>query len=335
MTNLPRIVITTGEPSGIGPDICLAVCQQAWDAELIFVGSQQVLQNRAQQLKQSINFETWNRQQIQPHQAGSMTLLDMPTATEVLAGQLNPQNSKAVLFSISAATEMCLAGKADAMVTAPIHKGVINQAGIKFSGHTEFIAQQCEAQQPVMMLACDALRVALVTTHLPLKDVSEQITPERLRQVLDVTIADTQKFFTNAAPIIYVAGLNPHAGEDGHLGDEEQTIISPIIQQLQAEGQQIYGPYSADTMFTPDKIARADVMLTMYHDQGLPVLKHIGFGDAINITLGLPIIRTSVDHGTALQLAGSGQAKADSLQRAINTAIQMSQHQKHHATQSA
>jgi 4-hydroxythreonine-4-phosphate dehydrogenase len=230
-----------------------------------------------------------------------------------------------VLQSIRLACEHCQQGQFDALVTAPIHKGIINDAGIRFSGHTEYLAELTRAD-PVMMLACSGLRVALVTTHLPLAKVSEAITGDSLSRVIRILHQDLQSRFGIRQPRIFVCGLNPHAGEGGHLGTEELEIIAPTLEQLRQQGIELYGPLSADTLFTPKYLDQADVVLAMYHDQGLPVLKHMGFGQAVNITLGLPIIRTSVDHGTALELAGSGKADVTSLRMAIATAIEMSQH---------
>ena len=252
----------------------------------------------------------------------------MDGCQSTLAGQLDAANSQYVLDTLTVAARGCLNGSFDGMVTAPVHKGVINEAGIAFSGHTEFLQELCGVERVVMMLATEELRVALVTTHLPLKNVSAAITPQRLAQVTRILNADLQTFFGIEQPRILVAGLNPHAGEGGHLGREEIEVIEPTLEQLRAEGIQLTGPLPADTLFTPHWLDNADAVLAMYHDQGLPVLKFQGFGRAVNITLGLPIVRTSVDHGTALDLAGTGKADAGSLHTAIRVGEHMARCRK-------
>jgi 4-hydroxythreonine-4-phosphate dehydrogenase len=239
------------------------------------------------------------------------------------AGQLDPRNAGYVLHTLRLAAAEVLAGAADALITAPVHKGVINDAGIPFTGHTEFLADLCRTPAVVMMLVAGGLRVALATTHLPLREVAAAITRERLEAVLRVLHGDLRQRFAIAAPRILVCGLNPHAGEGGHLGREEIESITPVLDQLRAEGMQLIGPLPADTLFTPRQLSQGDAVLAMYHDQGLPVLKHAGFGEAVNVTLGLPIIRTSVDHGTALDLAGSGRAESGSLQAALQLALEL------------
>lgn len=259
--------------------------------------------------------------------AGAVNVIPVDLAVKTQPGKLDKLNARYVLASLEAAVKACTAGHCDAMVTAPVHKGIINDAGISFTGHTEFLAE-LSGGDPVMMLACPGLRVALVTTHLPLKDISAAITGEAIRKVVRTTDHDLKSRFGIIQPAIYVCGLNPHAGEGGHLGTEEIETIIPALDELRNEGIQLTGPLPADTIFTPKYLEQADVILAMYHDQGLPVLKHMGFGQAVNITLGLPLIRTSVDHGTALELAGRGKADNGSLKMAIDTAIEMVRNSK-------
>jgi 4-hydroxythreonine-4-phosphate dehydrogenase len=247
----------------------------------------------------------------------------VPLKVESRSGHLDADNSNYVLTTLDLACDACLNGQAHAMVTAPVHKGIINDSGTAFSGHTEYLQARCKVDQVVMMLTCDAMRVTLATTHLPLKDVSAAITPELLSKTLHIIDAELTSKFSITKPCIYVCGLNPHAGEDGHLGTEELDIIIPTLEKLRSQGLNLVGPLPADTLFNPKNLAKADVILAMYHDQGLPVLKYAGFGDAVNITLGLPIIRTSVDHGTALDLAGTGLAKSSSLLKATESALQL------------
>lgn len=321
--NTPRIAITSGEPAGIGPDLCIEMAQSSFAAEMVVFGDPGLLAARAAQLKRKISFRDFNpAAPAQAHRPGTLTVVPLPVAEPCRPGQLNPHNSRYVLDLIRQATQACLDGGMDAMVTAPVHKGIINDAGFAFSGHTEFIADICGGN-PLMLLATPGLRVALATTHLPIAEVSRAITPELLTQVLITLDQGLRRHFELDSPRILVCGLNPHAGENGHLGREEIDIIAPVIARLQSQGMNIQGPLPADTVFTRRNLQRADAVLAMYHDQGLPVLKHIGFGKAVNITLGLPIIRTSVDHGTALDLAGSGRADSGSLHYAIETAVQM------------
>lgn len=318
---ISRIAITTGEPAGIGPDLCVALPPGRFPAELVLIGDPQLLQERATLLGIDFAPQTW--QADSPAQAGRISLCPVRIKTPAQAGRLNSTNARYVLDTLDCAVQGCLDGLFQAMVTAPIHKGIINDAGIPFTGHTEYLAEKTAARQVVMMLAAPGLRVALATTHLPLSEVAAAITRPGLEALLRCLHAELQEKMHIEAPRILVAGLNPHAGEGGHLGQEENRIIEPLIRQLQAEGMRISGPLPADTLFTPPLLAQADAVLAMYHDQGLPVLKHVGFGTSVNITLGLPIIRTSVDHGTALDKAGSGQANAGSLMAAIQTAIDM------------
>ncbi|MFE1816159.1 4-hydroxythreonine-4-phosphate dehydrogenase PdxA [Metapseudomonas otitidis] len=320
-----RFALTPGEPAGIGPDLCLLLSREAQPHPLIAIASRQLLEQRARTLGVDINLieVTAERLPTVPAAAGALYVWDTPLGAEATAGQLDTANSAYVLQTLTRAGQGCLDGLFDGMITAPVHKGVINDAGITFSGHTEFLADLTRTQQVVMMLATRGLRVALVTTHLPLKDVAAAITTERLERVTRILHADLVDKFGLSQPRILVCGLNPHAGEGGHLGREEIEVIEPCLQRLRAEGMDLVGPLPADTLFTPKHLKHCDAVLAMYHDQGLPVLKYKGFGAAVNVTLGLPIIRTSVDHGTALDLAGTGRIDGGSLQVALETAYQM------------
>lgn len=322
-----RFALTPGEPAGIGPDLCLLLARQQQAHALICIASRALLQARAAQLGLEISLldtgpGAWPRQ---PAPAGSLYVWDTPLGEPVTSGQLSKANAAYVLQTLTRAAQGCLDGSFAGLITAPVHKGIINEAGMAFSGHTEFLADLTATPQVVMMLATQGLRVALVTTHLPLKDVASAITAERLRRVTRILHADLRDKFGIAKPRILVCGLNPHAGEGGHLGREEIEVIEPALQQLRAEGMQLIGPLPADTLFTPKHLEHCDAVLAMYHDQGLPVLKYKGFGAAVNVTLGLPIIRTSVDHGTALDLAGTGRIDCGSLQVALETAYEMAQ----------
>ncbi|WP_346841595.1 4-hydroxythreonine-4-phosphate dehydrogenase PdxA [Metapseudomonas otitidis] len=320
-----RFALTPGEPAGIGPDLCLLLSREAQPHPLIAIASRQLLEQRARTLGVDINLieVTAERLPTVPAAAGALYVWDTPLGAEATAGQLDTANSAYVLQTLTRAGQGCLDGLFDGMITAPVHKGVINDAGITFSGHTEFLADLTRTQQVVMMLATRGLRVALVTTHLPLKDVAAAITTGRLERVTRILHADLVDKFGLSQPRILVCGLNPHAGEGGHLGREEIEVIEPCLQRLRAEGMDLVGPLPADTLFTPKHLEHCDAVLAMYHDQGLPVLKYKGFGAAVNVTLGLPIIRTSVDHGTALDLAGTGRIDGGSLQVALETAYQM------------
>ncbi len=319
-----RIALTPGEPAGIGPDICLQQALSDHPAELVAFADIDLLRERAQQLKLDISLQEHHLQTApQAHRAGHLWVHPVPLRAPVQTGVLNPANADYVLDTLQQACQACVQHNCHALVTAPVHKGVINQAGIAFSGHTEFFAERTDTPLVVMMLATHSLRVALVTTHLPLADIPKAITAERVEQVIRILHRDLCQHFGLAQPRILVCGLNPHAGEDGHLGHEEIDIIQPVLDTLRREGLHLRGPVPADTAFTSASLAQADVVLSMYHDQGLPVLKHQGFGEAVNVTLGLPIIRTSVDHGTALALAGTGQAHVNSLVEALNMAHTM------------
>ena len=321
-----RIAFTPGEPAGIGPDLCVQLAQRLLPANLVVVADPDLLTLRAQQLGLRLDIELFNPSQpITPSQPGRLCVLPAPLKANSEPGQLNPDNASYVLECLRKATQGCMDGTFRALVTGPVHKGVINDAGMPFTGHTEFLAELTKGD-PVMMLATEGLRVALATTHLPLSEVSKAITPQLLERIVRILHSDLQSKFGIKHPNILVCGLNPHAGEGGHLGSEEIEIISPLLEKLRQEGMQLQGPLPADTLFTPHYLEQADAVLAMYHDQGLPVLKHKGFGKAVNITLGLPIIRTSVDHGTALDLAGTGRANPGSLEVALNTAMEMALH---------
>lgn len=321
---MPTLAITPGEPAGIGPDLVVQLAQAgpAPGAVWVVVADPKLLAERARRLGLPLRLREY-APGAPPAAAGELCVLSVATAAEVSTGHLDPRNAGYVLHTLDRATDGCLAGEFDALVTGPVNKSVINDAGIAFSGHTEFLAARCGDVHPVMLLTADTLRVALVTTHLPLAEVSRAITGERLRRVLRILDHDLRVRFGLAQPRILVCGLNPHAGESGHLGREEIDIIGPALETLRSEGLNLIGPLPADTAFTPRHLQHADAVLAMYHDQGLPVLKYAGFGHAVNITLGLPIVRTSVDHGTALELAGSGRAETGSLQAALEAAAEI------------
>ena len=325
-----RFALTAGEPAGIGPDLCLMLAAKAQPHPVITIASQDLLAQRATELGLTVELLAVNplAWPEQPAPANSLYVWDVPLAEPVVTGQLNPNNAQYVLDTLNRAGYGCLGKDFAGMITAPVHKGVINEAGIPFSGHTEFLAELTHTPQVVMMLATEGLRVALVTTHLPLREVADAITAERLTKVTRILHQDLVSKFGVALPKILVCGLNPHAGEGGHLGREEIEVIEPTLKQLRAEGMDLVGPLPADTLFTPRLLANCDAVLSMFHDQGLPVLKHKGFGAAVNITLGMPIIRTSVDHGTALDLAGTGQIDLGSMQVALNTAYAMAETQQ-------
>ena len=322
-TELPRIALTPGEPAGIGPDLCIQIAQNDLPCEVVVIGSEALLAERAERLGINIKLKCFDSDSTPlPHRRGELSVLPVDLIELAECGRLNPANSRYVLKTLNKAVKGCVDGFFDAMVTGPVHKGVINDAGFSFTGHTEYIAD-ITGGAPVMMLATPGLRVALVTTHLPLAAVSRTITRSRLRQVVCVLEHDLRCRFGIEKPRILVCGLNPHAGENGYLGREEIDVIEPVLENLRRQGMILQGPLPADTLFTPKYLADADAVLAMYHDQGLPVLKYKGFGQAVNITLGLPIIRTSVDHGTALDLAGTGKAETGSLFYALQTAAQM------------
>ncbi|MCC5810917.1 MAG: 4-hydroxythreonine-4-phosphate dehydrogenase PdxA [Ectothiorhodospiraceae bacterium] len=319
---LPRLALTIGEPAGIGPDLAVMQAGRPLDACLVAIGDRDLLKERADRLGLPLQLRE-DDGSPHAHRPGVLTVLDVPVARPVTPGTLDPANARAVLKTLELAGSGCLEGRFDAVVTAPVQKSVINDAGIPFTGHTEYFAELTGAPLPVMLLAADSLRVALATTHLPLRAVADAITGPGLQQVLRILHSDLQLKMGIERPRILVCGLNPHAGEGGHLGREELDVIIPALEELRAEGLHLEGPLPADTLFTPRHLEHADAVLAMYHDQGLPVLKHVGFGHAVNITLGLPIIRTSVDHGTALDLAGTGRADPGSLDAAIRQALAM------------
>jgi 4-hydroxythreonine-4-phosphate dehydrogenase len=316
----PVIAITAGEPAGIGPDLCVMLAQQPQTERLVVIADRQLLAQRAQSMGLPWRSLPLNPAAPPAFERGALPVVHVPLAAAVTAGKLERANAVYVLRTLEIAIDGCRDGRFDAMVTAPVHKGIINDAGIAFTGHTEFLAARTHAPHVVMMLAGGGLRVALATTHVAVKDIAQHITPASLEQTLRVLQRDLTTRFGIAAPRIAVAGLNPHAGESGHLGREEIEIIAPLIERLRRENMQVTGPLPADTLFSRERLHDFDCVLAMYHDQGLPVLKYASFGSGVNVTLGLPIIRTSVDHGTALELAGSGKADPGSLRAAINMA---------------
>ena len=321
-----RIAITPGEPAGIGPDLLLKLAQQTWDAQLVAIADANMLKQRAKHLGLSIKLIEFDQHAAAtPAPAGSLYLHQVDVAEPVELGVLNDANGQYVLDTLRIASEKNMDGTFAAVVTGPVHKGIINKAGISFSGHTEYFAQQSNTADVVMMLATQGLRVALVTTHIPLAYVSRAITEDRLIKVTSILNHDLQTKFGIEKPRILVCGLNPHAGEDGHLGREEIDTIIPTLEILNNQGMNLIGPLPADTLFQDKYLNEADAVLAMYHDQGLPVLKYKGFGNSVNITLGLPFIRTSVDHGTALDLAGKGTADVGSFELAIREAIKLAQ----------
>jgi 4-hydroxythreonine-4-phosphate dehydrogenase len=319
--NIPRLALCSGEPAGIGPDLCLAIAHERVECDLVCLADRELLKERAKRVGRIVTLRDYDPAKRAVHVSGELTVRHQPLAAPSTPGKLDRANARYVLNLIDRATDGALSGEFDAIITAPVHKGVINDAGIPFTGHTEYLAERTHAPLPVMMLATTDLRVALATTHLPLKDVSAAITIDSLSQVLDILNTDLKKWWGIRSPRITVCGLNPHAGEGGHLGDEEIRTIAPAITRMRERGLHVTGPVPADTAFVPAKLAECDAVLAMYHDQGLPVIKHSGFDRAVNVTLGLPILRTSVDHGTALDLAGTGRADHRSLLAAINLAL--------------
>lgn len=317
------VAVTAGEPAGIGPDLCVMLAERGLPARIAVIADREVLRERARDLGASVKFIDWCAETSETGAPGRLAVWHVPAHAPVEAGRLDPANSRYVLRTLEIAADECVRGTFDAMVTAPAHKGVINDAGIPFTGHTEFLAERTATPHVVMMLVGGGLRVALATTHLALRDVPAAITREGLAHTLAVLRKDLVERFAIPRPRILVAGLNPHAGESGHLGREEIEVIGPVLEALRAQGCDVVGPLPADTLFHPARLKEADAVLAMYHDQGLPVLKHASFGSGVNVTLGLPIIRTSVDHGTALDLAGTGRADAGSLIAAIELAAQL------------
>ena len=323
--DFPRIAITTGEPAGIGPDIIASALLQEYPAAVTVFGDVDVIRHRSQQLGLDCQIQVVNPDYPPiPHKPGRIDVVNIPCGQPVVAGEGNPANSTQVVRCIDQATDGCLSGVFSAIVTAPVHKALVNDAGIAFTGHTEWIAARCKAPLPVMMLADDRMRVCLATIHMPLSAVPAAITQESLTNILRIMDNDLRSLVGLDNPAIGICGLNPHAGENGYLGMEEIDVIAPAIDKLKQQGMNLAGPLPADTIFTAEYLNEFDAILAMYHDQGLPVIKHQGFGGVVNVTLGLPIIRTSVDHGTAFSLAASGQADASSMQSAIEMAISFS-----------
>jgi len=323
--NKHRIAVTAGEPAGIGVDIILKIAQKKMNADIIALASPGLLADRAALLGLPVELIEFSPESKLAPRPGRLYFLDHALAAPVQTGQTNPENASYVLDCIKTAVDGCLSGQFAAMVTAPANKAVINDAGYSFSGHTEFIAELCHCPLPVMMLADEKLRVVLATSHLPLARVPAAITDKRLEHIITTAYAELQKKFSIDKPHLLVCGLNPHAGEQGYLGREEIEVIRPVLDKLRASGLKLTGPCPADTAFTAASLQGVDAVIAMYHDQGLPVLKAQGFGEIVNITLGLPIIRTSVDHGTALALAGTGRARADSMLTAIHYAIRLAE----------
>ena len=322
---LPRIAVTSGEPAGVGPELCLRLAAYDGPGQPVILGDRGLLAARAEEIGLQVAFRDFCPEN--PVDRNSLDILHVPLAVPAVPGILNPANGTYVLALLDRALAGCRSGEFAAMATAPVHKGVINKAGVQFTGHTEYLADKTGTPLVVMMLAGNTergpLRVALVTTHLPLREVPAAITADVLEKTLHILHADLQRKYGLARPRILVAGLNPHAGEGGYLGREEIEVITPVLEKLRAEGMQLSGPHPADTMFTPPVLAQGDAVLAMYHDQGLTALKYATFGHGINVTLGLPIIRTSVDHGTALALAGTGCADPGSLFEAVAEATRM------------
>ncbi|WP_286803353.1 MULTISPECIES: 4-hydroxythreonine-4-phosphate dehydrogenase PdxA [Acinetobacter] len=321
MIMLP-LYVTSGEPAGIGPDICLSLAGRVDERPVVVLADMQMLRQRAKQLGNPVELVAYQGQE-QSSLSGQLFVEHIPLVEPVELGQLNPANAAYVIEQLRRSADYAMSGCSVGVATAAVQKSVINDAGITFSGHTEYYQEFAGVDRVVMMLATKTLRVALVTTHLPLRDVPDAITKERLHQVIDILIHDLKAKFKIATPRILVCGLNPHAGEDGYLGREEIEIINPVLETYRQQGIHISLSLPADTLFTPDHLKETDAVLAMYHDQGLPVLKSQGFGEAVNITLGLPFIRTSVDHGTALSLAGTGQAKSSSLHVAVDLALDL------------
>ena len=318
---MPRLALTPGEPAGICPDLTVLLAERERDYELVVVGDADMIEARARTLGLALETSTFDAARPAERAPHRLSVLHVPAAHPPRPGQLDAANAPYVLETLRQATAGCLDGRFDALVTGPVHKGVINEAGIPFSGHTEFLAELMGTPRVVMLLVGGGLRVALATTHLPLKDVAGALTPALLREVIEILHRDLREKFGFADPHIAVAGLNPHAGEGGHLGREEIEVIAPVLEALRAQGMRLWGPLPADTLF--NHLDGVDVVLAMYHDQGLPVLKYASFGEGVNLTLGLPIIRTSVDHGTALQLAGTGNIHGGSLDAAVEYALDL------------
>lgn len=326
MIQPPRILITPGEPAGIGPDIVVQIAQQTWPAELIVITDPEMLFARAKQIDLPLKLtEISLAKPPMAHTPGTLKIIPVKLPVASIPGQLNSANAGFVIDCLNLATDLCLENNAKALVTGPVQKSVINEAGIAFTGHTEFLAARCQASQVIMLFVVDSLKVALLTTHIPLSQVAEAITQKKIIATVQLLNSELKKHFGIEKPVILVSGLNPHAGESGHLGHEEIDIIEPALDLLRKENIHVIGPLPADTLFTQKYLNNADAVLAMYHDQALPVVKNLGFDRAVNVTLGLPIIRTSVDHGTALDIAGSKNANAGSMQEAVKLAIKLIQ----------
>lgn len=319
------IALTAGDPAGVGPELCIKIAARKPPVDLVLVGSREQLSRTACRLGLELDARPYG-------EGGAVQILDVPLAAQARPGILDARNSPQVIKTLERAADGCGRGEFAALVTAPVHKGVINESGVEFTGHTEFLAQRTNSRTVVMMLVSGSLRVALATTHLPLARVSEAITRDGLDELIRVLDRDLRRHFGVSRPRILVCGLNPHAGEGGHLGREEQLVIEPALKSLQDQGFNLTGPVPADTAFTPARLQAHDVVLAMYHDQGLPVLKYAGFGRAVNVTLGLPFIRTSVDHGTALDIAGKGVADGGSLEAALALAVDLCATPRHEAS---
>jgi len=315
------LLVTSGEPAGIGPDLCLDLVDSV--IPVVVLIDKNILLKRAAQLGRMIILQEYVPNEPVICAANHLTIIHISCPSDVIPGQLNADNASYVIDMLSMATDLCLRKEFSGVVTAPVHKGIINEAGMPFSGHTEFFARLCGVDTVVMMLACEVMRVALITTHIPLRSVADEVTQPLIMEVIRCLNSSLQKYFAIKTPKILVAGLNPHAGEGGHLGREEIDVIIPALQTLQSQGVDVDGPFPGDTLFSPYHLKNCDAFVAMYHDQGLAVLKYAGFGNAVNITLGLPIIRTSVDHGTALELVGRGLAQSKSLILAVKVAAQM------------
>lgn len=323
MTVVKRLLITPGEPAGIGPDITIQCAQQTWAAELVVIADPDLLLQRAKQIDLPLRLVECDLEKPpeKNQAAGTLKIIPVKLHAEAEPGKLNPANAEYVLQTLKLATTLCLQQQANAIVTGPVHKGIINKAGMVFTGHTEYFAQQCHVEKTVMLFVVDELKVALVTTHLPLADVPKAVTKKTLFSKITILYQALTSQYHIRNPRILVCGLNPHAGEGGYLGREEIDTITPVLNDFRAQHYAIEGPLPADTIFTPARLQQADAVLAMYHDQALPLVKYIGFGHAVNVTLGLPFVRTSVDHGTAIDIAGSGAADAGSMAAAIELAI--------------
>lgn len=321
--DIPRIALTCGEPAGVGPELCLAIARAAFACELVCLGDRELLAERARSAGLKVELRPYDPARRAPHLPGTLDVAHHPLTVPSIAGTLDARNVPYVLQLLDRAVDGALAREFSAIVTAPVQKSLINEAGIAFTGHTEYLAERTRSARPVMMLTTGKLRVALATTHLPLKDVSAALTFPLLCEVLEILHRDLALGFGLSAPRIAVCGLNPHAGENGHLGDEELRVIAPAVAHARERGINVRGPLPADTVFVPRILENYDVVLAMYHDQGLPIVKHAGFESAVNVTLGLPIVRTSVDHGTALELAGTGRAHPGSFIAAVHAALEL------------